>query len=139
MKKDRLGLAVEWCGMRAATMKPRISRPMRTWRRLDAEERRVERMFEMYRDEILREKERKKHAAIDVRARRVREAHGKHTDAEFRLVVWLFQNRCAYCQERFDELTRDHVIPLLKGGSHSIENIVPACQSCNSRKGAMLP
>jgi len=28
----------------------------------------------------------------------------------------------------------DHVYPIVKGGAHSPENIVGACQSCNSKK-----
>jgi len=36
-------------------------------------------------------------------------------------------------------LTLDHVIPLKQHGPHDIENIVPACRSCNSRKGAKTP
>jgi len=41
--------------------------------------------------------------------------------------------RCVYCQKK-KPLTQDHVIPLAKGGLHDKANIVPACQSCNSRK-----
>src|SRR5439155_196823 len=66
------------------------------------------------------------------RARR-RGADGMFSSAEWTLLVWLFQGRCAYCwQEK--KLTIDHVIPLSRGGSNFIENIVPACQSCNSTK-----
>lgn len=45
-----------------------------------------------------------------------------------------YGNRCAYCRER-RPLTIDHVQPLAKGGAHTAANVVPACQSCNSRKG----
>lgn len=41
--------------------------------------------------------------------------------------------RCFYCSER-KLLTMDHVIPIIRGGRHSIGNIVPACVSCNSSK-----
>ena len=35
---------------------------------------------------------------------------------------------------RQENLTVDHVVPLSKEGKHDIENIVPACKSCNSKK-----
>ena len=33
----------------------------------------------------------------------------------------------------------DHMIPLSKGGGHTIYNIVPACRSCNRKKNAKFP
>ena len=42
---------------------------------------------------------------------------------------------CHYCGA-CGNTTIDHVVPISKGGAHSIENIVPACQPCNSSKGA---
>lgn len=42
---------------------------------------------------------------------------------------------CEYCGSE-ENITVDHVVPISKGGAHSIENIVPACQPCNSSKGA---
>ena len=31
--------------------------------------------------------------------------------------------------------TIDHVIPIARGGAHSIDNVVPACGFCNCSKG----
>lgn len=48
---------------------------------------------------------------------------------------------CAYCGVEFSDSihpTQDHVIPLSKGGTHTFLNIVPACGTCNGRKGAKL-
>ncbi len=50
-----------------------------------------------------------------------------------------YKYRCAYCGKKTIQLTQDHVIPLAKGGSHTPENIVPACISCNSSKGTKVP
>jgi hypothetical protein len=41
---------------------------------------------------------------------------------------------CAYCGCGVN-LTMDHVVPLIRGGRHSVGNIIPACRSCNSSKG----
>lgn len=43
---------------------------------------------------------------------------------------------CVYCGAE-GEMTRDHDIPVSRGGPDSIDNIVPACRSCNSAKGTM--
>jgi len=45
--------------------------------------------------------------------------------------------KCAYCGKEFDLFdrpTRDHIIPISKGGDNIKENVVPACRSCNSKK-----
>ena len=47
-----------------------------------------------------------------------------------------YKGRCAYCGKKPKQLTIDHVIPLSKHGGHVPENIVPACRTCNSAKGA---
>ena len=48
---------------------------------------------------------------------------------------------CLYCGEHFprNELTRDHVVPLSKGGRDRWENVVSACLHCNVRKGGRTP
>ena len=47
-------------------------------------------------------------------------------------------NRCVYCGSK-DSLTLDHVKPKSAGGRDSWDNLVTACQKCNSRKGNMTP
>jgi 5-methylcytosine-specific restriction endonuclease McrA len=45
---------------------------------------------------------------------------------------------CQYCGST-KNLTLDHVIPRSKGGKHSWDNVVIACERCNSRKGDRTP
>ena len=40
---------------------------------------------------------------------------------------------CVYCRTE-DSLSIDHLIPQFSGGAHSADNLVVACQSCNSSK-----
>ena len=48
---------------------------------------------------------------------------------------------CQYCASGFKthELTFDHVIPRSRGGRTNWENIVAACQKCNTVKGSKMP
>jgi len=48
---------------------------------------------------------------------------------------------CLYCGREFSRpsLTRDHVLPLSKGGRDTWENVVSACFTCNSRKANRTP
>ncbi len=47
----------------------------------------------------------------------------------------LYNHRCVYCHQRNKgTLTRDHIIPVSKGGNHTWTNIVPACRQCNGKK-----
>ena len=53
--------------------------------------------------------------------------------------------RCQYCGRLSSELkpreslTRDHLIPISRGGSNDWGNVVTACSHCNTRKGNRLP
>jgi 5-methylcytosine-specific restriction endonuclease McrA len=51
------------------------------------------------------------------------------------------RNVCAYCggRFRFDELTREHIVPTSRGGDDSWMNCITACKSCNGRKGNRMP
>lgn len=47
-------------------------------------------------------------------------------------------NRCSICGEHIrvgdEAFTIDHFIPLNKGGSNKIENLIPMCKTCNKKK-----
>ena len=51
------------------------------------------------------------------------------------------QNVCLYCGHRFEDiyLSRDHVIPISRGGKDLWTNVVTSCKRCNARKGSLLP
>ena len=42
---------------------------------------------------------------------------------------------CQYCGKKNIPLTVDHIIPKVKGGRDTWENLVTACVSCNNKKG----
>lgn len=71
------------------------------------------------------------------RRMRLHSVHGSHSQDEWKDKKTAFDNLCVYCGSD-GKLTRDHYIPISKGGTDSISNIVPACKSCNSRKSASL-
>lgn len=68
------------------------------------------------------------------RRARVIASGGIVTQDEIRNMFSEYAWLCAYCAETAE--TIDHVVALKNGGAHSIENLVPACSSCNSRKNA---
>lgn len=53
--------------------------------------------------------------------------------------------QCQYCGRRANELkpreslTRDHLIPMSRGGTNEWSNVVTACSSCNTRKANRMP
>lgn len=67
---------------------------------------------------------------------RKRGAVGSHSLAEFYFVCEMHSWQCAYCRCSLCKktVTEDHVVPISKGGSDFIENMAPACLTCNVRK-----
>ncbi len=59
-----------------------------------------------------------------------------HTTQEWEDLKKAANYTCLWCgkQEPEIQLTRDHVVPLSKGGSNTIANIQGLCKSCNSKK-----
>jgi 5-methylcytosine-specific restriction endonuclease McrA len=84
--------------------------------------------------EPFRKKDRERSA--NRRAKR-KEAPLSHTVAEWKAVLRHWKRRCIYCGKKFGrrDVSKDHLIPLARGGDNSIRNIRPACRRCNSSKG----
>ena len=64
---------------------------------------------------------------------------------ELRKTQW-WKNRvargiCHWCGGTFapQELSMDHIVPVIRGGSSSKGNVVPCCKECNNKKKHMLP
>ncbi len=41
---------------------------------------------------------------------------------------------CAYCGADDPRLQKDCVLPISRGGRYTVDNVVPACRSCNASK-----
>ena len=41
---------------------------------------------------------------------------------------------CAYCGDAESALQRDCVLAISRGGRYTLDNVVPACRSCNASK-----
>ena len=62
-----------------------------------------------------------------------------YTHQDWKEVMIFFGGECAYCgctPLKGKRLTKDHLKPFSDGGLTTPDNIVPACASCNSSKGA---
>jgi 5-methylcytosine-specific restriction endonuclease McrA len=52
---------------------------------------------------------------------------------------------CQYCGRHRSELrgrqflTRDHILPISRGGGNTWDNVVTSCSPCNNRKGNWMP
>lgn len=64
------------------------------------------------------------------RARKLENGISLVTAKDIRAIL---SNPCFYCGSK-DRLTLDHIVPISRGGRHSIGNLLSACRSCNSKK-----
>ena len=84
--------------------------------------------------------ERQKAAKRAHRSARQHAPRNDLTHAQWLEIQSAQNHRCAYCGRMArGHLTQDHITPLSKGGSHTLSNVIGACQSCNSAKGARAP
>ena len=67
----------------------------------------------------------------------MREIINTLTAYEWLNILKQYDFKCVYCgKDLFDlfDTTRDHIIPISKGGNNTKENVVPSCRSCNTKK-----
>jgi hypothetical protein len=60
----------------------------------------------------------------------------KHSEAEWTRIILACGYRCFYCSEFLSrpEMTKDHLVPLFRGGCECSGNLVLSCLRCNSMK-----
>ena len=48
---------------------------------------------------------------------------------------------CHYCGKKFppEELTMDHIVPVVRGGKSVRGNVGPCCKTCNNEKKYLTP
>jgi 5-methylcytosine-specific restriction endonuclease McrA len=133
------------------THREQYAKMMRDWRAKNRDyKRRLDQKY--YADHTEERKEYGQRPEVRVRARQSAKnqkakrklamgaAHHPITAAEWLQIKADYSSLCAYCNAREtpeESLTQDHVIPLNKGGSHTADNIVPACGECNTTKQTM--
>jgi 5-methylcytosine-specific restriction endonuclease McrA len=61
---------------------------------------------------------------------------GSHTELEWQALIKEYEYKCLGCGKPEGEvkLTKDHIVPVSRGGTDNIDNIQPLCISCNCRK-----
>jgi 5-methylcytosine-specific restriction endonuclease McrA len=81
---------------------------------------------------------------IRARDRKLRRASGIEAASDGSLttsaLVALFASAkcCPFCRKRMksQEKSLDHIVPLSKGGAHSVLNVLVCCKRCNAKKHA---
>lgn len=64
------------------------------------------------------------------------------TEGQWKACLEYFHNCCAYCgaqQSLWHTIEKEHFRPLTSGGGYTVDNIIPACKSCNSSKCDLDP
>lgn len=69
----------------------------------------------------------------------LRGLEAKATPKQISEIKKLAKGLCFYCRVKTKVLTLDHIVPIAKGGGHTVDNIVFACHACNSEKRDLDP
>jgi len=67
------------------------------------------------------------------RRARLENCEGSYTHREWTELLNKYEGKCLQCGST-ENIEADHVVPITKGGSNSIENIQPLCRRCNRKK-----
>jgi 5-methylcytosine-specific restriction endonuclease McrA len=73
------------------------------------------------------------------RARQAAVAINDLTAAQWEEIKTVYGHRCVYCGRKMQRLEQDHIMAIANGGNHTASNVVPACRTCNARKGTKSP
>ncbi len=67
-----------------------------------------------------------------------RGAIGSLTVEEWLALIAKYNYTCLRCKQQEPNilLTFDHILPIVKGGSNTIDNIQPLCGPCNNKKSS---
>ena len=82
---------------------------------------------------------------IDIQRDEKHIAREKKKARELRKSQWwqqqLQKGICHYCSKHFasEDLTMDHVLPIVRGGKSTKGNIVACCKQCNNDKKYLTP
>jgi len=139
----RIGLCSS-CGRKAVAKAYRESEEGKLWRKRWEESERgrkivqARRQSEEYKAWMKQWRETEAGKASEARSGHKRRMLERESVAVLTLEEWEdikkhYKYRCVYCGEK-KPLTRDHVVPVSKGGAFTKDNVVPACKSCNSVK-----
>ncbi len=82
---------------------------------------------------------------IEIRKDDAHVARERKKAKELRQSPWwkeqLRKGICHYCGGKFpaEELTMDHILPVVRGGKSTRGNVVPCCKECNNEKKYLTP
>lgn len=80
------------------------------------------------------QKHKSQRATRERNRRALKSTTGIHTLNDIADILEYQQGCCAYCGGVLSAYHVDHVVPLIKGGSNTAENLVIACPACNLSK-----
>lgn len=147
-RKERTDYQRDWCRKNREKKVAYSVKANRTWRKknpLEAKKRDAK-QYRQNRERNLahakRWRDANKHLRnfYNAKRRAIKSGNGgSHTFEEWIAKVISFDWLCFYCQRELtiEDLTKDHFLPLSRGGGDELENVVPACLPCNTTKNAM--